>query len=318
MKKKTILSFLILGFLVISIFTSDLSKGALASDQLEINKGSYVKGNYLITNNTHTNEFIWNVDIEIEKSVKPKGSKNKLNQIKISQYNFTNDEMSPVEGMDRFERTQLVFDHNRTTLLLAARIFVSNSTYSVEISTLHHSNIVDILNETKARITYGNGTVFDFEDVSLIDPEYSELSSLVSFWIYYNTFMLSERPWTIHAISPKAQIGDTITFDEAFGNVVDTPELLFLNLGTYNTLHVEYVNTTCFFAELFLEVEVYYESKTGLMIRSVEDYPPANTSLLFIPTEIKITSNILPLVLGISISVVVVAGVLVVYIKKRK
>jgi hypothetical protein len=318
MNKRNLLSILVLGFLVSSIITSDLSKGAVASDQLEINKGSYVKGEYLITNNTHTNEFIWKIDIEIEKSIKPRGSSNKFDQIKISQYDFANDEMSPVEGMDRFERTQLVFNHNRTTLLLAARIFVSNSSYSVEISTLHHSNFADIMNGTKARITYGNGTEYDFESVSPTDPEYSELSSLVSFWTYYNTFMLAERPWTIHAISPKAQIGDTITFDEAFGDVIDTPDLIFLNLGTYNSIQVQYVNTTCFFTELFLEVEVFYESKTGLMIRSVEDYPPANVTLLFIPNEINIKSNNLGLIIGISVAVVVVLTIIVVIYFKKK
>jgi len=47
MKKKAILSFLVLSIFVASIITSDLTKGAVASDNLEINKGSYVKGNYL-------------------------------------------------------------------------------------------------------------------------------------------------------------------------------------------------------------------------------------------------------------------------------
>ena len=204
MKKKVFLSFIVLGFLVSSILTSDLSKGAVAPDNLEINKGSYVKGKYLFTNNTHTNEFLWDIKLEIEKSIKPGGSSNKLIQMKITQDNFSNNELSPVEGMDNFEITPLVFEHNRTTLLVAARLFVSNSTYSVEISTLHNSKLIDIVNETKTRITFGNGTVYDFEDVSPTSPVYSELSSLVSFWAFYNGFMADEMPWTIFAISPSA------------------------------------------------------------------------------------------------------------------
>ncbi len=318
MKKKAILSFLVLSIFVASIITSDLTKGAVASDNLEINKGSYVKGNYLITNNTHTNEFLWNIEIEVEKSFKPKGSSHKLNQIKVSQNFSENEELAPFEGMNRFEMTYLIFEHNRTTLLIAGRFFVSNSTWSVEISTLHHSHISDLVNENKTRITFGNGTSYNFEDVEPIDPVYSELASLVNMWDIYNHDIIGEMPWTILAISPKAQTGDTITFDEAYGNVVDTPDLLFLNLGTFNTIRVEYVNSTAFFVELFQTVEVYYESKTGLLIKSTEAYPPANVTLKFVPTEIKITSNALPLVLGISISVVVVSALVVFYFKKRK
>ena len=318
MKKKTILSFFILGFLFASIITSDLSKGLVASDQLEVNNGSYVKGDYLITNDTHTNELLWNMEIEVEKSFKPRDSSNKLTQIKVT-YNYsTNTEFAFIESMDVFELTHLIFEHNRTTLLAAARLFIANSTWSVEISTLHQNSIIDLVNENKTRITYGNGTSYNFEEVAPSETVYPELASLVNFWQGFNFFILEEWAWTFLAISPTAETGDTITYTEAFGNVVDTPELLFLNLGTYNTIQVEYVNTTTFGLEIFKTVEVYYESKTGLLIKSTEDYPAYNITMRFVPTEIKITSNILPLVLGISIAVIVIAGITVIYIKKKK
>jgi len=317
MRKKTIISFFILGFLIASVLSSDLSKGDLASDKLAVNKGSYVKGDYLITNNTHTNEFLWNMEIEVEKLFKPKGSSHKLAQIKVS-YNYSYDnELAFIEGMDRFEITHLIFEQNRTTFLVAARIFISNSTWSVEISTLNQQSIEDLANANKTRITYGNGTFHDFEELNPIDPLYSELVSMVNFWKMFNEEVIEEMPWTILAVSPTAKIGDTISFDEAYGNVIDTPELIFLNLGTYETIRVEYVNTTVFSLEIFKSVEVYYESKTGLLIKSTEDYPEYNVTLKFVPTEIKITSNVLPLVLGISISVIVISLLVIYYLKKR-
>ena len=67
------------------------------------------------------------------------------------------------------------------------------------------------------------------------------------------------------------------------------------------------------------EVEVYYDAKTGFVLRSIEKDTASNSQFEFVPQEIKIVkSGLLPfLFLEVLVAVAVFSIVLIVY-KRRK
>jgi len=319
MKKRLFVTFFVLGFFISSIFISDLSQGLIAPDELKLTKGSYVKGNYLYTNDTHTDVLIWKNEVIVEDIFKPRDSPYNLIQLKVS-YNYSEDvEFSFFEAMTTVEWTQLIFEHNRTTLLFAGRIFLSNSTWSLEISTLYLDTIAGLTNESNVKITYINGTSYIIGEVDPLDPRYPELESTADYWKTFNQDIKSLFPWTIFAISPKAEIDNEINFKDNPGKVVDKPSI---NVSTepYDTIHVAYNDSFTFSFEMLDEVEVYYEATTGLLLSSYENQPGYNLTLRFVPYEINIkTSNaVVGIVVGVVLGVAAISAIIVYFKKKKK
>jgi len=262
--------------------------------------------------------LIWYNEILVEDIFKPEDSQYNLIQLKVS-YNYSVDvEFSFFEGMTNVEWTQLIFEHNRTTLLYGARIFLTNGTWDLEISTLYLNTIAGMIDKDNVKITYINGTSYIIGEVDPLDSVYSELESVADYWEQINHDINSIFPWTIYAISPKAEIDDEINFKDNLGTVVDKPSI-DVSSETYDTMHVAYNDSFTFSFELFSEVEVYYETKSGLLLSSYENQPGYNVILWFIPYEVNIETNnaLVGIIVGVVVGVAVISA-LIVYFKKKK
>lgn len=318
MKIKTkFLSFLILGFLVTSICFSDLSKGVVAPDQLKLSPDSYVKGRFLLTNSTHSDLHLADMTIYVDKIWNTTDTYENIIQITITMEPVI-EEGNPlgIDDIDIFEYTSWIFEHNRTTLLPGARIYIGNSTWAIAASVLHHTAIWGIQDDyVDVNVTY-EGSTYIYGDVDPLDPIYSDLSGIMFIYAIFNALLLSYFPYTILAISPEANVGDTINYYPSDGPV---DAIIPITVGTksYDTFKVDYVDTMVFGLDEAADNNIFYETKTGLLVRAIEDDVVDNEKREFAPTEIKIKTGLIPYsFVGVIVSLMAI-GLLVIYRKKK-
>ena len=102
-------------------------------------------------------------------------------------------------------------------------------------------------------------------------------------------------------------------------SVIDKPTVITSNGVSYDTIHVKYDDTFTFALDDLDEVDVYYEAKTGLLIRSIEKDTASDSQLEFLPSEVKIArAGLIPFpITGIIVGFVAI-GLIAVFIRKKK
>jgi len=318
-KKVKSFTILLLGLLVASIYFSALSQGALISDQLELTKGSYVKGKYLFTNSTHNDVLMGYLTLSVDDIWNDSYSLLNVVNLKIL-YEFEDDDENPLGISDttKMELTAAIFEHNRTTILPAATFSIANSTWSESADILYVRNTEKMMNLSYTNLTI-DSTSYIYGDMTGSEPNYSDYMWLMFSFVLVNYALLPYQAYTPYAINPQANVADTVHFEPANG-VVDELEPITTSQGdAYDCINVEYYNTATFGLDDVDEVDVHYEQKTGLLIRSLEKDTSEGTQMEFQPIEVVIkTGFFLPFpFVGVIVSFVAI-GLVVVISRKRK
>lgn len=306
-----------LSLLIFTLLLSSYTQGLVAPDQLEVTVGSYVKGKMLFSNTTHSDHHTANVEISVVDIFNATDISLNIVAISVTTEILDSDafDMGP---FTTFSYTSLIFEHNRTTILGVAQLLLSNSTYSAEMSILHKKKFSEFTNFNNSRITI-DSYIITFGDLSVADPKYEEVNGLMLMVLILNYGLLMEFPYTILAISPQANVGDTINFELADGSVQGKPAITTPDGSSYDTIHVEYSNAFVVGFDDVDEVEVYYDAKTGFVLRSVEKDTASNSQFEFVPQEIKIAkSGLLPFPFLEVLIAVTVFGIITIIYRKRK
>ena len=315
MNKKTQLSISLLSLLMCSIMFADLTKGVLISDQLEVKNGSYVEGKVFKSNSTLTDELFSYTTITVENIFTTADTSEKLIQISIAQ-DLQPDFYSSYPGFlldtSKFEMTHLVFYDNRTTFLPMARIYLANATESVEISLLGYTKISEMMDINNTKVTFSNGTSYILGSASL--SIYSILSGYINYFSCFEYFLSIEYEWTLLTISPIANIGDTVNYNNVLGNVVGKPAVTTSLGESYDTIQVKYVGTSLFGMWDATEVNAFYDIETGFLIKIIEE--DSSVKYEFIPGEIKFGSALPFPTAGIVLGLAAI-GLIAYYYKKK-
>ncbi len=318
MKRKTkTISILILNLLLLSLLLSNYTQGLVAPDQLEVTVGSYVKGKMLFSNTTHSDVHTANIEISVDDIFN--ATDISLNIVAIS---VTTELLDPnvfdIAPFTTFTYTSLIFEHNRTTLLGVAKLILSNSTYTTEMTLLHKTKFSEFTDLDNAQINIGSYSI-KYGDLDVADPKYDEVNILMNKASTIDTAILNEFPYTILAISPKANVGDTINFETVDGTVSNNPTINTPDGTSYDAIQVEYSNTFVVGFDDVGEVEVYYDATTGFILRSIEKDTASNSQYEFAPQEIKIAkSGLLPFPFIEVLMAVTVFSIILVVFRKRK
>ncbi|MHA1684863.1 MAG: hypothetical protein ACTSYD_00495 [Candidatus Heimdallarchaeaceae archaeon] len=321
-KREIIFSTLIVSIILSSVFLTDLAKGLTVSDQLELKAGSYVEGKVYYSNSTVTDEFAYNLHIGVEKIINATDVNMNLILFNYIITAETGDEALGLEDVGTLELDALVFEHNRTTLLPAARMYMANSTFGVEISVLEGNSVEYWTNFNNTRITFDNGTSYRYGDMSSGDFGYTEVSLYMFIYLIFNVALWTYQKWTLFAISPTANNGDKVHYynadsdTDSLGTVIDKPQITDLEGKTHDAIHVKYDGGAMITGFDDYTVDAYYEAKTGLLIRSVET--DGTETYEFSPSKVVIKTGLLPFpFVGVTVSLMAI-GLLSLYLKKRR
>lgn len=319
MKRKIkLFTLFILGLIIASIYFSAYSQAVVASDQLSLKADSYVKGKYLFSNTTVFDLELADITLNIDKIFDDVGTTFTYVQltatveIAIGQENFMG-----WEDMTTVSYTSLIFEHNRTTFLPAARLYASNSSFSFEVSVVHLDTIEEMMEMNNTKITI-DGTSYILGDVDPLNPIYAEVLYYYLIFVFYNAVILDYHNFTPFAINPSANVGDTIRYIPTNGLVESEGSLLTSEGNSHNILYVKYDDTFTFLTDDVDEVDAYYESKTGLLIRSIEKDTSSSSQFEFSPYEIDIKASLIPFpFIGVIIGMIAI-GLTTVLIRKKK
>lgn len=325
MKKKELFYFVFLvSVLLTSVYFTDTAKSLTASDQLELKAGSYVDGKVYYSNSTVTDEPIYRVHIGVEKIINATDVGLNVVLFNYTVYVAEGEENDFLEEFTKLEMDALVFEHNRTTILPAARLVLANDTFSVEISLIEGETLEYWSDINNTKVTFNNGTSYKVGEMEPGDFGYTEIAMWLLVYALYNALLFMYQMRTLFAISPTANIDDRINyydmsaFQDALAPVVDKPQITDANGKTHDTIHVKYENTAIVSFDT-TTVDAYYETKTGLLIRSVETV--GSEIYEFVPSDVVIKKGILGLIpfpfVDVALGFMAI-GLLTLYLKKRK
>jgi hypothetical protein len=283
-----IITILVLVTLVSAINFSALTKAVTISDQLELAVGSNVTGELFYTNSSVTDHLVAYPTITVEDVITATDVTFEFYKIKlayeISDKEFFGDELTQIE------MTHIVFKHNRTTLLAAARLFMGNASFSVELTVLHLDSVAEWKNMNNTKITFHNGTSYRFGDLDYTSPGYSEIIGYMLGYAIMNLGLSLIWERTLIGINPNANVGDKVNFldsdssTSALADIIETTEITTSAGKTIDTIHVEYAYTSLFGWDDY-ECDAFYETKTGLLVRIIETSP--TDTYEFLPKEVK-------------------------------
>ncbi len=321
MNKKAVISiFLLIIFLTPMFSLPSLVMGETASDQLKVVAGSYVKGRYYAEQNnetlahvTITVKKVWNITssknvVAIEKRYDyPAGAKNE----------FFSDSFSTII------MTELIWEHNRTVIYPAARLYLVNSTDSIDMSMLSYNTYDKITNVTNLVITFKDGSSYVYNEVSSSDSVYSKIMLYTFIWSIINVLLSVGYTYTNLAINPDTTDSMTVNYRNGTANVED---MTSFKIGDkkFDTIHLHQAKalvTSGIISAKFNEIDAYYENKNGLLVKWKEtDYDTGKVKI-FEPSEINIkTKGLLGSIdfpyMGVIIAITIIA--LPVIIMKRK
>lgn len=316
MKRKALISTVLLGVLITSILTADLSKGLLASDQLALNNGAYVEGKLFYTNTTVTDALVGYPTIKIENIFTPSDITDKVIQIlfSVDLTSGTVPYLGMIENEEKIEFTHLVFYDNRTTFAMG-RWYLQNATESIEISLLDQTTYSGLTNLNKTKITYKNGTTYIYENVLPSDAVYPEIADYMQGFAIINWGFSMVYAWTLFGITPTANVGDNINHIDFLGDVIDKPAVVTSEGESYDTIHVLYQDNSLFGWWEAPELHIYYEASTGLLLRVVETDNVKTWE--FVPGVVKLTAGIPFSTVGIVLGIAAI-GLIAYYNKKKK
>ena len=275
-KKVQLLSVIFAFFLLASFNNLNLSRGIVVSNQLELLTGSYVEGRLLYSNSTVSDLHVSFPTIKIKDIFTTTDVSFEFVHIAYKQEMIPGINHPAIgDEMDFLEMNHLIFTHNRTTFLPAARLVMGNSTYYSEASILGYDSIADLTNLNNTKITI-NEDSYIWGDVSPVDPFYDDLVNIMFSFVMINSGWKEYYTWTLLGISPSANVSDQINYFDTYnyvpelGTVIDKPHIPTSSGPSFNTTHVHYEYNSVFGFWDAPEIEAYYEAKTGMLIRLIE------------------------------------------------
>jgi hypothetical protein len=100
--------------------------------------------------------------------------------------------------------------------------------------------------------------------------------------------------------------------------VKGTATMLTSDEKSHEAIHVEYADTFTFSFDDVDEVDAFYESKSGLLIKSIETDTASDAHFEFSATEINIKASLIPFpFFGVIIGLIAI-GLSAVYIRKKR
>jgi len=242
-RKKTILTMVVLGMFITSIYVADVSKAVLVSDQLDLVVGTYVNGKLLYTNSTLTDHLLGYVDITVEDAFVATDTGDSLFKVKVA-YDISahNTNYLDFGDFNSIEMTHVIVKTNRTDILPAGTLYMGNNTFGVTMTTLHNTTVVGMMDVDDLKVTFNNGTSYIYGAVS--SALQVALGEYVIGWALFNGIFATYWEWTFLAISPLANVGDTVNYDVILGTVLDKPTVITSTGSSYDTIHVEYLAPT--------------------------------------------------------------------------
>jgi len=306
-----------LGVIISSVYFSALTKGAVAPDLLEITKDSYVKGKLLYTNSSVADHLVSNNEITVVNIVNFTDIALNMIQIRVS-YDVVDPEFLDMEGITHMDYTSLVLESNRTLAFPVVELTMSNSSFSAKASLLDETTVDGVTNLNNTKVTI-DGTTYLFGDVDVNHTKYDEIIEIMLGLVFFNLALALEFEYTIFAISPQANVADTINFSPSDGSVIDKPAVITSLGDSYDTIHVSYDDTFTLGLDDVDEVEAFYDAKTGLLLRFIEKDTASSSQLEFQPSEVSIArAGLIPFPFtGIIVGFLAI-GLIAVFIKKKK
>ncbi|MCE7740230.1 MAG: hypothetical protein KAU62_15550 [Candidatus Heimdallarchaeota archaeon] len=315
-RKKTILTLVVLGLFITSIYVADVSKAVLVSDQLDLVVGTYVNGKLLYTNSTLTDHLLGYIDITVEDAFVATDTGDSLFKVKVA-YDISthNTDYLDFGDFNSIEMTHVIVKTNRTDILPSGTLYMGNDTFGVTMTTLHNTTVVGMMDIDNLKITFNNGTEYIYGDV-VSSPLLSALGEYAFGWAIFNGIFATYWDWTFLAISPLANVGDTVSYDPDLGIVLDKPAVITSTGASFDTIHVEYLVATYGLAfDITTALEVFYDAKTGLILKTIETY--GSDKVEFIPGEVKNVVGI-PFSTTAIIAALTVLSTLALIVRKRR
>jgi hypothetical protein len=314
-RKNTFLTLAILGLFVTSIYAADVSRAVLVTDQIDLVVGTYVNGKLLFTNSTINDHLIAYINIEVEDAFATTDSSDSLFKVKVI-YTIDDTSLFSIGDFDVIEMTHVIAKINRTDILPAGRLYLGNATFGVTMTTLYNTTAVGMLDwENTLKITFNNGTEYFYDEVTSPALQLA-LDEYVFAWAIFNLGLADYWTWTFLAISPTANTGDDVSYEPAFGEVLGKPALLLATGKSYDSIQVLYnVPTWGFVFGGANALEVFYDAKTGLIMKTIETLGADKAE--FIPTEIKNVKGI-PFSTTAIIAAITVLSTLALIVRKRR
>ena len=305
----------VLGLFITSIYVADVSKAVLVSDQLDLAVGTYVNGKVLFTNSSLTDHLLGYVNITVEDAFVATDTSDSLFTVKVAYGLVThNTDYMDFDEYNVVEMTHVIVKTNRTDILPTGRLYMGNATFGVSMSTLHNTTIAGMMDIDNLKIEFMNGTSYIYGDVS--STMQSALAEWVFGWAIFNGIFATYWEWTFLAISPLANVGDTVSYDPDLGTVLDKPAVITSTGTSFDTIHVEYLVPTYGLAfDTTTALEVFYDAKTGLVLKTIETF--GSDKVEFIPGEVKNVVGI-PFSTTAIISALTVLSTLALIVRKRR
>jgi hypothetical protein len=292
-RKAQVLTLIISITLIATLYITVPTYAIIASNQLELIKGSYVEGRLFYSNSTVNNLLVSYPKISVEGNIEPFDISHQLIKVRY-RVDFIPGVFNPLGNPyhDFIELTHVIFQHNRTTLLPAAKFATGNSTHYYEASVLEYNSVADMLNENNTKLTL-NSTSYYWRDVTPTHPYYFELNDLMFTYFIVNFMNIRDYyKWTLLGISPTANVTDQINYvntntkTDALATVVAKTQISTLSGPIINATHVNYDYTSVFGWWDNPNVDAYYEEETGLLVQMKES--DGVIEYEFLPTTVYI------------------------------
>ena len=319
-KKARIMTILLLGLFVTSIYFSASTKAVVASDQLELAVDSYVEGKLLYTNTTVTDHLLYYPTITVEEVINATDVNLEFYKIKVA-YEIIDEEYMGSGGFNQMEMTHLVFKHNRTTLLGAARLFMGNATFSVELTVLHLDTVTEWTDLDNTKITFNNGTTYIYGDMGPTDFGYLEILGYMLGYAIMNFGLSILWVRTLIGINPNVNVGDKINFFDTnsatatLGDVTEIDEITTTGGKSVETIQVYFEYNSLFGWDDY-QCDAFYETKTGLLVRIIET--DGTETFEFVPEEVSIKAGLIPFpFVGIIVGFVAI-GLVAIFARRKK
>ncbi len=314
-RKNIILALAVLGLFITSIYVADVTKAVLATDQLDLIVGTYTKGKLLYTNSTVTDYLVSNIDVTVEDTFVTSDTADSIFLVRVAYERVAFDTALVDFGeYTKLESLHTIAKVNRTDLP-CGELYIGNSTFGARMSTLHNTTAYGLYQTDNVKVTFDNGTEYIFGDI--VSPALeAEVGQYVLAWLLFNALADITWQWTFLAITNTANVADDISYDPAYGTVIDKPALITSAGKSYDTIHVEYaVPTYGFGLYTTTSLDVFYDARTGLILKSIETFGSEKAE--FIPVEVKNVKGI-PFSTTAIVAALTVLSTLALIVRKRK
>ncbi|UJG44014.1 MAG: hypothetical protein K9W46_02250 [Candidatus Heimdallarchaeum endolithica] len=290
--KKKYFSFFIIAIFIASILNSVSILAETAPDELELKEGTYVKGRYYTDAD---NETISTITLSVTKIW---NITNSLDVIAIEQkmeYPSGSTDIFFGSTYSTIIMTELVWKHNRTVIYPAAKLKLVNSSDTIEATILDNPDYESMMDVDNLKVVLKDGTSYRIGEIDNSNPDYSKVIGMAFAWAIINAMLIIGYTYTWLAISPDTEDTQTVNYRNGTASVEDISSFT-VGGKKYSTVHLQQSKkkvTSGIFSNYFNEVDAYYETKTGFLIKWKEKDYDTDELYIFEPSEIEIKASLI-------------------------